>query len=269
MIDLNEGNFKIFLGLYTALERTQSPSRNTYYKMIAAQHKYFRNQYGLIESEFQETANGLLEEAMYKFNVASYFLETMWGVHHYLENPTKGLPESFDFVYTNETDNLTFILSSLLDQSLYSWRSFLDFYLKYLLHFTTGRYIETASTASFRKNMQQAISSGNSEKAESIWKYIRNHVFDETYNGENEYWGDLLRSLRDKTTHKKLIKPTLEKKTNQKGYDIFWPQINKRSYPYLVQWEFENNAYKMLLDLFEILYEFPWVTGPFKPNTFE
>ena len=264
----HNGNYNIFLGTYTALERTQNPSQNTYYKIIAAQNQYFRNQFGISDSDYQKTAVQLLEEALYKYNTASHFLETMWGVHHYLEQPIHGLPENYDFIFTNHNDNITFLLSALLDQSLYSWRSFLDFYLKYLLFFTTEKNIETMSTSSFKKYMQQVIEQGTSPKAQKTWEYIRESVFDKTYNGNKELWGDLLRSLRDKTTHRKLIRPTLQKKKNQEGYDILWPEIRGYTYPLLVQHEFENNAYLMLLDLFEVLYEFPWVTGPFKPNMF-
>ncbi|MEA3327611.1 MAG: hypothetical protein U9R53_09975 [Chloroflexota bacterium] len=89
-------------------------------------------------------------------------------------------------------------------------------------------------------------------------------VLEQTFGGSKQRWGDLLRSLRDKTTHQKLIKPTIEKIPNQEGYEISWPMINHQTYPELVQREFENNAFEMLRELFPVLYGFEWKSGPYK-----
>jgi len=157
-----------------------------------------------------------------------------------------------------------------LDQVLYSWRSFLDYYLKYLLFVVTGEYVVTMKTKVFRKGIENHIDKNpNDQRAIQIAKYVKSKVLCETFGGEDQCWGDLLRSLRDKTTHQKLIKPTLVQRENQQGYSISWPTIGGQNYSELAQWEFENNAFDMLRELFPILYKFNWIAGSYKPGMFE
>jgi hypothetical protein len=86
--------------------------------------------------------------------------------------------------------------------------------------------------------------------------------------GNKQCWGDLLRSLRDKTTHQNLIKPTLNNKENQQGFSVTWLTIGGQNYSELAQWEFENNTFEMLRDLFPILYGFKWIADPYKPEMY-
>ncbi|MEA3327610.1 MAG: hypothetical protein U9R53_09970 [Chloroflexota bacterium] len=151
MGDILKENHAIFLGLYTALARTRSSSRVVYQKIIEAQRQYFTNLDGNKLTENQAKTLEVLDEAMHKFYLAGYTLEQLWGVHHYLKVADRGLPDLYDENLTSRQNEILFMLSSLLDQALYSWRSFLDFYLKYLVLFLTGEYIISASTSEFRK----------------------------------------------------------------------------------------------------------------------
>lgn len=156
------------------------------------------------------------------------------------------------------------MLSALLDQVLYTWRSFLDYYLKYLLHFCTGVYIPTMSIKSFTKN----ILKHKTEISISVYNYLYEYVLCESFGGDKVCWGDLLKSLRDKTTHQKLITPVIVEKENTSGYSITWPTIDGQNYSELAQLNFENNAFEMIRAMFPILYNLEWVTGPFKPGMY-
>ena len=137
MVNILEDNYSIFSGLYTTLARTRETTQNAYYKVLEAHRQYFINT-GLDFSDHHEKSKELLDNALHKFYLGAFALEQIWGVHNYLKFTDQGLPNSYDVNMTTRQNEIVFLLSALLDQALYSWRSFLDFYLKYLLFFVTG-----------------------------------------------------------------------------------------------------------------------------------
>jgi hypothetical protein len=270
MSDFLECNQNIFLGLYTSLSRTKSSARIVYFKVIEGQAQYFSNHHLEITKEEQEKNQKLLDDAMHKFYLGAYALEQLWGAINYLQYSDHGFPSSFNQKLTYQQNEITFLLSSIFDQVLFSWRSFLDFYLKYLLYFLTGNLENNISTSTFKKSINKHKKKEPKDtKVIEIEKYIKENVFSEAYGQTNHSWGDLLRSLRDKTAHQKLIIPTISIKPNKNGYLISWPTIQGKSYSELAQREFENKCFGMLIDLFPKLYEFDWVSGPFYEGMFK
>jgi hypothetical protein len=269
MSSITDDNFQIFYGLYKALSRTYGSARIVYFKVIEAQNFYYKQlPKDSILPEQQETATILLNNAMHKFLLASYSLEQLWGCHGYLKFPERGLPITDTDLTTSQND-LVFLLSALFDQTLYNWRSFLDFYLKYLLFFCTNENIPTMSTRKFKNAFERHIDTHiDDEKSKEIFNYIKQNVLGQTLGGSKECWGDLLKSLRDKTTHQKIITPTIVKQTNSTGYTITWPTINGKNYAELAQWNFENSSFDMIRHMFPLLYQFDWVTGPYKPGIY-
>jgi hypothetical protein len=259
-------NYYMFLGQYTAVSRIRGSAQNLYYKVLNGQRQYYFNKTGLIISDYDSELEETLDNAMHKFMYGSMTLEQLWGVTHYLESGTYGLPTTIDVEITVQHNEMTFLLSYLLDQALYSWRSFLDFYLKYLLLFVTGKNEVNITTRKFKDHFQQYLKDYHKdEKAKIIFSYVNDEVLNKTFNTENgkECWGDLLRSLRDKTTHNKLIKPTIEEKENPQGLKITWPTIKGVNFAYLAQLNFENKAFDMIRVLFPVLFEIEWKPGPY------
>jgi len=269
-VNILDDNYKIFLGLYTALSRTKSSVRVLYFKILEAQKQYFLNLENDTEPETQEMTFELLDDAMHKFYLGSYALEQLWGIQNYLKVADHGLPNAFDSNLTNKQNEITFLFAAIFDQALYSWRSFLDYYLKYLLYFLIGDYQITMSTKKFKNSISNYVDENpKDEKVIETEMYIKEKVLSQTFGEEYSSWGDLLRSLRDKTAHQKLITPTISKQPNQIGYLITWPTIHGQSYSELAQQGMENPAFEMLRKLFPILYGFDWIPGPFKEGMFE
>ncbi len=264
-----EDNETIFLGFYTALVRTRSSAKTVNKKILEAQNQYFQSVDRKPNQDI-ETLTELLENAMHKFHEASYALEQLWGIHNYLQYSFLELETHPDPDIWDQNDEIVFMLSSLLDQALFFWRSFLDFYMKYILCFITGEFEVHISTNKFMSKLSNFIEKNPQNfKAERIETYFREKVLCNTYDQNvRECWGDLLRSLRDKTAHMKLIKPKIVSKANQKGFKVQYPTINNQYYSGLIQREFENNAFEMLRELFPILYEFEWIPGPFSRGMF-
>ena len=268
MVNIREEDYQIFLGLYTALSRTKSSVRVPYIKILEAQKYFFRNATTLIDLENKTKNLELLDDALHKFYLGSYALEQLWAVQNYLKNSAHKNP-NFGSNLTYQQDEITFLLAAIFDQVLYSWRSFLDFYLKYLLFFLTGKYIVTISTKKFKTEITNYINQKpKDKKTELVFDYIRKNVLSRTFDNKTDSWGDLLRDLRDKTAHKKLIKPTIVEDKNSQGVVIAWPKINGLNYSELAQHSFENSAFEMLVVLFPILYEMEWVPGPYKEGMF-
>jgi hypothetical protein len=116
--------------------------------------------------------------------------------------------------------------------------------------------------------MEKHIILNDDERCQEVYKYIKNNVLSTTYGGQEEQWGDFLHSLRDKTTHQELIKPNFTPKENARGYIIDWPNIKGENFAEIAQWEFGNNAFEMLMELFPILYGMDWIPGPYIPGMY-
>jgi hypothetical protein len=269
MLNFQQDDSEIFQGLYTTVVRTRKITQYVYFKITDAQKVYFSSDSGVGKKVDQNRVITLLDESLVKFYWGNLALEQLWGLHDYIKNPSKPLPEAIDVQITTGYDEMAFLFSYLLDQALFTWRSFLDFYLKYLVCFLTGELVENISTGLFRKKMEQYLCRIDDQRCQDVFDYIKSNVLCETYGGDKECWGDFLRSLRDKTAHQKLIKPTLKPKENFMGYEITWPTIQGQNYTDLVQQNFGNNAFEMMRDLFPNLYGSEWIPGPFKPGMYE
>ena len=161
------------------------------------------------------------------------------------------LPEFYDGDITNNFTKIEFLLTALLEQALNSWRSFLDFFLKYLIRLLTGKYIISMSINDYKSEMKAYLKNNPEDrKAEIIDEYIRNKVLCQTLDGEIESWGDILKSLRDKITHQKALRPTLVERKNSLGIEIKWPTVKNKDYPELIQ-DFENGAFDMIKTFFQ------------------
>jgi hypothetical protein len=270
MENFNQENQKIFMGLFTALKRTKSFTNYQYLKILEAQNQYFRNLEEDIAPEKQENTMDLLDDALHKFYIGTFALEQLWGVHNYLKYSDQISTELNDSALTYQQNEIVFLLSALLDQILYAFRSFLDLYLKYLVYFLTEDYIVTMSISDYSTKIENYISKNpQDERVIKINDYIKSKVFNQTLNNGDESWGDFLKSLRDKTTHQKLIKPKIIKRANKQGYEMGWPTIHDQDFSQIAQWGFGNNAYQMLKDLFPVLYKFDWIPGPYKEGMYK
>jgi len=78
-------------------------------------------------------------------------------------------------------------------------------------------------------------------------------------------WGDLLRSLRDKIAHQEHLIPSYEG-TEKLGETLLnWPTIQGRTFDRLCQ-DIENGMFELVQELFPILFDLEWISGPYHPN---
>lgn len=267
----NENVERLVYSAYQAsYSRTSPHNINVYKKINEAHQQQSINTYGAKIPQSSKVGGELLEEALAKFCLGSFALEQLWCIHHYLEFADHDILVDQNIDLLDKKSGIIFIFTSLLDQVLYTWRSFLDFYLKYLLFTVTGRKVVNISLRSFRNSIEKHIKKfPNDHKAINIESYIKSNVLNTYYGGKKQCWGDILKELRDKTTHQKLIRPSFTLKKNKLGFQIPYLTIRNYSLSELAQWEFENEAFKMLQELNPILYGFEWKSGPYKPGMYK
>ena len=115
----------------------------------------------------------MLDEALVKFYWGNFALEQLWGVHDYLGNPSQPLPDFYDVQIAGGQEEMIFLFANLLDQALYTWRSYLDFYLKYLLGFLTGKHELKISIKRFQKGIESYINPTDDQRCQQIYSYVR------------------------------------------------------------------------------------------------
>lgn len=263
MSDFVSGNIEIYTGLQTAYQRMKGDSENIYLKILHAQNHFFNSNHEL-SSDYVAESTELLKDALRKFDYASMVLEQMHSIRETRAlrvNPH--LKDDYSFPPNDEND-VPFLDELLFDHSLFIWRSFLDFYMKYLVYFCNRKYVVSMDISEFDKAFKN---SEENSKFSKVYSYFKQNVLRENENTSKK-WGDILKDYRDKTAHSKLLVLTMKEVVTRTGQTIMEPTTQGQEISYFVQNTFENNAFEMLRKLFPILYEIEWIAGPYKPGIY-
>lgn len=262
MNDFVKDNIEIYKGLQKTFERMKHGSTNAYLKILHAQEHYFQNQLEL-KSDYVETSTELLKAALRKFEYAVMVGEQMHSIRE-LRSLRVNLHLQSYYVIPSESENEFPVLDELLfDQSLFLWRSFLDFYMKYLVYFSTNKYVMNMNVGEFHKAFTNVAENSKSKK---VYDFFQDKVFNE--GSQNSNWGNVLRSYRDKTAHNKLLSLTMKEVETRTGQTVIEPTTQGQEISFFVQETFGNNAFSMLKDLMPILYDVEWIAGPYKPGIY-
>ena len=248
---------QIFNGLTAAFRSVDSRTSNACRKIEAAQEHYFKINPSH-EEAYKLKARDLLRNSLMKFTYCSMVTEQIHSLKNIIE---LNLNEGKQFDASEEL----FLTSVLFDNALFLWRSFLDFYLKYLVYFVCIKEIESMHVSAFKKQFQNI----RTEKAEKVASYIFKNVISEKSDQKSNLWGDTLRSFRDKTSHNTLITPTMSENEGLCGIKRLTPKINEMTVADFVQRTFENPAFEMLVALQPTLYEVDWRSGPYFKGIYE
>lgn len=240
----------------------QWSSQNAYLKIIHAQEHYFTDNPEL-DSYFIENSKQLLLAALRKFEYAAMIGEQLHSLREVRSLRVNPHLQRYYSVPPEGKNEFPFLDELLFDQSLFIWRSFLDFYMKYLVYFSTTKYVVNMNVKEFTKAMNACL---ENSKAKLIYDYFKEHVFNEKI--ENSNWGNILRSYRDKTAHNKLISLDLQEVETRLGQSVLEPTTQGQELSFFVQNTFENNAFEMLRNLNRILYELDWIAGPYRPRMY-
>ncbi len=263
MVAAFQGEKQIYNGLLAAAKEVKDITSNAVLKVAAAQEHYFKQNPSL-ESIFVNTSRELLGDALRKFTYSALTTVQL----HSLRNMNDFIAiEPFNdskLIWDLEAGNEEFICSILFDNALFLWRSFLEFYMKYIRYFCTGINTSNMSTKEFFKKMEKS----NDPKTTSVLSYFKEKVFNEKVEFDDKNWGNVLCSFRNRTAHQKVIKPTWEEAWSLGNRTRKQPTVRGKSVANLVQTMFENNAFLMLVNLLPVLYETKWQAGPYREGMY-
>lgn len=261
-MDIFNDNIEIYKGLKKTFQRMKEGSKNAYLKIFYAQEHYFSNNPEL-DTDFLEESRELLKAALRKFEYAVMVGEQMHSIREVRILRDNSHLQSYYAVPSEGEGEVPFLDELLFDQSLFLWRSFLDFYLKYLVYFCTTKSIVNMNVSEFNKAYKNVE---ENSKAHKVFEYFRKKVFNE--ESQNSNWGNILRSYRDKTTHNTLLNLTMKEVISRTGQTTLEPTTQGQEVSHFVQETFENNVFYMLHDLMPILYNVEWIAGPYKSGMY-
>lgn len=262
MSDIISDNIEIYKGLQKTFQRMKGSSQNAYLKILNAQEYYFNNNPEL-STRFIEESSELLKAALRKFEYAAMVDEQMHSLREVRSLRVNPHLQRYYAIPPEGENEFPFLDELLFDQSLFIWRSFLDFYMKYLVYFSTKKYVVNMNVKEFTKAMNACV---ENSKAKMIYNFFQKNVFNDETQDSN--WGNILRSYRDKTAHNKLFSLTMKEVETRTGQTVIEPTTQGQLLSYFVQHTFENNAFEMLRNLFPILYDFEWIAGPYRPEMY-
>jgi hypothetical protein len=262
MSDMINDNIEIYKGLQKTFERMKDGSTNAYLKILHAQEHYFQNQLEL-KSDYVETSTELLKAALRKFEYSVMVGEQLHSIRELRSLQVNPHIQGCYNIPSESENEFPFLDELLFDQSLFLWRSFLDFYMKYLVYFSTKNYVVNMNVGELTKRFTNAEENSKSHK---LHEYFMKNVFNE--GSHNSNWGNVLRSYRDKTAHNTLLNLTMKEVKTRTGQAVMEPTTQGQEISFFVQNTFENNAFYMLKDLMPILYEVEWIAGPYKPEMY-
>ena len=262
MTDIINDNIEIYKGLQKTFQRRKGGSQNAYLKILYAQEHYFGN-HPELRSKFKEESKELLQAALRKFEYAAMVGEQMHSIREIRYLRVNPHLQGYYAIPPESENEVPFLDELLFDQSLFLWRAFLDFYMKYIVYFCTEKYIVNMSVKEFNKAFSKVP--GNS-KSKEIYDFFQKKVFNK--KSQNCNWGNILRSYRDKTAHNELLSLTMREVETRTGQTVLEPTTQGQEISYFVQNTFENNAFYMLRDFVPILYDVDWITGLYKPEMY-
>jgi hypothetical protein len=105
-------------------------------------------------------------------------------------------------------------------------------------------------------------------KSKLISKYFSTRVFgpSDWYGSNPNNWGTLLQSLRDRITHRDIIRPSFDSNESLAGDVLFdWPTLQGKTYDRFCQY-MQNGMFSLIQDISAIMYDLEWKSGPFKPG---
>lgn len=262
MTYIERDNVEIYRGLQRTFHRMQWSSQNAYLKIIHAQERYFRDNPEL-DTYFIQNSKQLLNAALRKFEYAAMVGEQLHSLREVRLLRVNPHLQRYYSVPPEGENEFPFLDELLFDQALFTWRSFLDFYMKYLVYFSTTKYVVNMNVKEFTKAMNASV---ENSKAKKIYDFFQKKVFNE--KSQNCNWGNILRSYRDKTAHNKLFSLTMKEVETRTGQTVIEPTTQGQEISFFVQNTFENNAFEMLRNLFPILYHLEWIAGPYRPGIY-
>lgn len=261
--------FETYLVVANALGLLATDTKREYLddivkKMSKLHEVYVASKSDLYSQKEIEELGDSLQSVTYKFALSAMALEQLWALSHNtrfsvwsaIENSLSSLDIS---------DNDLLLCSFGLETFLLQSNAFIRFYMLYLcLLLKTG--VEGHITKDkFEKQLANVVEPRFRTKSDQILKYFSTNVFGE-YKPDAAFrqdWGSLIKSLRDKISHRDRIRASFHSEEFLLDEIRFnWPTLQDATYDRFCQ-EMQNCMFAMIEDLTPVVYERDWMPGQY------
>lgn len=206
--------------------------------------------------------NYYLRATLYKFILSNICLEQLWTLSSLKRNEVYiALENSLDKLDVDDQELL--MISFVFENFLLQSKTFLDFLMLYLTIILKTGHNGSISRDKFFKSLRNVKDDLFKVKSLKISKYFESNVF-----GTSDWnilhtkdWGSLLTSLRDKISHRDIIKSVFKSNEYLFG-DIFlnWPTLHNITYDRFCQY-IQNGMFTLFPEVTPILFDLKWETG--------
>lgn len=256
------------------LRKSTAHEQGVRQKVLLMQRIYLGRRGGM-DTKIITNLDLLLDQALDKFYKSTFIHEHIWALSH---------ADRSRWVEVLNHQDASIACDAMTEQMVQVYfecllleaRTFLAFYMNYLCYFLSEGRIDKKfglQLNDFAKGIKKLNAEGN-QKANIIEEYFLNNVMDIYIEGKaakTSHWGDLLKSLRDKITHYKLL--TFGRNGTEKigmgGRVRFdWPTIQGRTIDRFGQ-EITNGMFELLMDVSPVLYELEWKSGHYRSDLWD
>jgi len=261
---------EIARGLQVLLEGTRRYADHFPQKLEAMQGIYLQRNPTLYTPAEEQELCYYVKVVSYKFYLATLSLEQLWALSYTKrEELVYALQNSLDKLECSDDEVL--LSSFALESFLLQGRTFLDIYMLYICLVLRTGHKGKISTKRFRKELKKVQQEPLATKARKVRDYFDTKVFG-THDGKDFVrgdWGTLLQDLRDKITHRDLLRPSFESSEVLLDKVLFdWPTLQGMTYERFCQM-MQNGMFCLITDVSPILYDLEWKAGPYRPKLWQ
>lgn len=207
--------------------------------------------------------NHFFDSVIYKSFLTRVAIEQLQSVRHGRIN--ESLWNAFEniLVTLDCSDDEQVLVSFALESFLFEARSFLDVYMIFVcLLLRTGFTKGYMSKSRFYDELDKVVEPSLAQKAKWIKQYFETRVFGYEENQETSIsrndWGTLLRSLRDRISHRDVISLSFESKEKFiADIRLDWPTIKGLTYHSMAE-TIGNGIYTLFHQGLCHIYELKW-----------
>lgn len=241
------------------VEKTRSQTKETLFKLRQMQEIYLKRSSERYSNSHINRIKRHFASVEFKFLLTCIHLEQLWALSEDarfdLVDAVANSLERLDW-----TANQSIIGSLFLESFLFEARSFLDVYMFYICLIMGIDNPGTMKVTKFKQHMKSRKETSFEKRATQLLKYFEQQVFGK------DHWGELLRSLRDKISHRERLSPSRNGSETLLGKVLLdWPTLRRKTFDRFCQ-DINNGMFEMLCETSPMLFELEWKSGPYKPD---
>lgn len=238
-------------------------------KVELMQHIYLQKHSDLYSTDEKRQIQYYLKAVLYKFQLSACTLEQLWSMSHSKRDDVYlAIANGLDRL--DCTDEELLAVSLVFEEYLFIARSFLDFYMLYLCLVLKTGHEGSISLEKFYSSLKRSNIDRLVTDVSKVDSYFQTKVFAESSKDwlAPENWGALIKSLRDKISHRDIIKRSFDsEETLLDAVTFDWPTLRGMTYDRFCQY-MENGMFTMLTNVSSIIYGLEWIPGVYNSDMY-